>query len=1032
MRPGRANLPLLFAVLAVAGLLFAAGLRLIRIDTDIVSTMPRHDPVIQDALHIFRHHPFQDQVTIDLAAAGADPDTLVACALAVEEELRASGLFRRVGLEDLAGALPLLAGSVAERLPVLFTARQLEEEVRPLLAPESVSRRVEALRGELLTLDGIGQAALIPRDPLGLGELVLARLTHLAPSAASARIHQGHVLSGDGGHVLLTAVPVSAGTDGAAARRLSAYLDGLGERVQRRFAARGLEVRLTPVGAYRAALDNEIIARADVRKVVLFSTAGIALLLILAFPRPWIGLLSMVPGVVGTMAAFFVFALVQPSISILVLGFGGAIISIAVDQGITYLLFLDRPHETFGKETAHEIWSVGLLAELTTWCALVTLAMSSFPFFRQLGLFTALGSGFAFLFVHTVFPLIFPSLPASRERHLPLPGLADRLFSCGVPGAAAAAVVCCGLLLFAKPEFNIDIGAMNTVSQATRKAEEQLTRTWGKIFTKVFLMTEADSPAALQETNDRLLAAIEAGPDRALLAQAFLPSMVFPGRERSAANLLAWRAFWTAPRVDQLRSALGAAGDRAGFVPGAFDPFLALLTPPAGWMLAPEIPEALRPLAGVAKDGGGGPWRQFASLTLPSDGDDAGFFERHRGRARIFAPALFSERLSRLMFEIFVRLLVIVGSAVAILLTVFFLDLGLTLIALVPVVFAMVCALGTMSLLGHPLDIPALILAVIVLGTGINYSLFVVRSYQRYGRARHPAFTLIRSSVLMSALSGLTGFGAMAAADHALLRSAGIAGALGIGYSLLGAFLILPPLLNRRFESPRPSRTPGGLHERIRARYARLEPGARMFARFKLKLDPMFRELADRPIFAQPPRVLLDIGTGYGVPACWLAETYPGVRLYGIEPAADRVRVAGLALGESGTVVRGAAPDLPPGPEGADGAFMLDMVHFLDDGQLGLTLARLRDRLRGGAPLVIRAVLRPIRRRPWSWWADRLWNRLRGLPTTFRSEEELRSILAANGFETERTALSGTKGEMLWIHARRLAAGLAGGESPAG
>ena len=212
------------------------------------------------------------------------------------------------------------------------------------------------------------------------------------------------------------------------------------------------------------------------------------------------------------------------------------------------------------------------------------------------------------------------------------------------------------------------------------------------------------------------------------------------------------------------------------------------------------------------------------------------------------------------------------------------------------------------------------------------------------------------------------------------------------------------------------------INDRIRARYRDLGPHARHFARFKLQLDPMFRELASRPIFAAPPRVLVDIGTGYGVPACWLAETFPGVHLYGIEPSADRVRVAGRALGESGTVVRGAAPDLPPAPEGADGAFMLDMMHYLDDGQLRLTLSRLQQRLAPAAPLVIRAVMRPSRRRPWAWWADRLVNRLRGLPTWFRPEEQIRSALAANGFETEGTFLSGTKGEMLWVYARGSAA----------
>ena len=54
------------------------------------------------------------------------------------------------------------------------------------------------------------------------------------------------------------------------------------------------------------------------------------------------------------------------------------------------------------------------------------------------------------------------------------------------------------MLFFARPGFNVNLSAMNTVSQATRAAEEKLTSVWGDIFSKIFLMTEADSVEALQ------------------------------------------------------------------------------------------------------------------------------------------------------------------------------------------------------------------------------------------------------------------------------------------------------------------------------------------------------------------------------------------------------------------------------------------------------------------------------------------------------------------------------------------------------
>lgn len=474
MKPSTINLRLLLIVLAVSAGLFAIGWQRLQIDTDIVSSLPRNDPVIGDALQIFRNHPMLDQLTIDVGLDRQDPDLLVACAGMLTAQLRSSGLFKSVGLENMGKDLPRLAGYVADHLPLLFSQQELERQVLPLLTPEHVSETLAARRADLLQMGAIGQSAFIAKDPLGLKDLVLARLLYLAPSQ-SARFYKGALISGDNRHLLVTATPLGSGTDTAAARRLAELVTRAQARIQQTFAPQGVQVTLTPVGAYRAALDNELIVRADVRNAIVLATLGIALLLLIAFPRPLIGLLSLLPAMVGTLTAFFVFAWIHPSMSIVVLGFGGAIISITVDHGIAYLLFMDRPCQTFGRAASQEVWSVGLLAVLTTVGAFSVLMITGFPIFQQLGLFTALGISFSFLFVHTVFPRIFPSLPASRRRWLPLPVLADRLFSMGPRGAWAALVFFIVMVFAARPGFNPDLGAMNTVSTATQAAEKKLT-----------------------------------------------------------------------------------------------------------------------------------------------------------------------------------------------------------------------------------------------------------------------------------------------------------------------------------------------------------------------------------------------------------------------------------------------------------------------------------------------------------------------------------------------------------------------------
>jgi len=104
-----------------------------------------------------------------------------------------------------------------------------------------------------------------------------------------------------------------------------------------------------------------------------------------------------------------------------------------------------------------------------------------------------------------------------------------------------------------------------------------------------------------------------------------------------------------------------------------------------------------------------------------------------------------------------------------------------------------------------------------------------------------------------------------------------------------------------------------------------------MFARFKILCDPMFPRLADL-VFS--PKRIVDIGTGYGVPAVWLLELYPEARVYGLDPDEERVRVASWAIGDRGIVQTGRAPDLPDLPEQPDTALMLDMIHLISDEDL--------------------------------------------------------------------------------------------------
>jgi len=1001
--------------------LFCASFFLIKIDTDITGYLPQSDPVISDAGYIFENHPINDQLVIDIGLVRDNPDALVEYGELIEQKLRKSGLFKQVGTRDIQDLIPDLISHILNNLPVMFTKKDLNDKVKPLLENDNIHKRLMDLRSGLMSLKGIGQSEFISKDPFGLKDIVLARLSHLAP-LENLEIYKGKLISPDRKHLLLIANPISSGTDTVFARKITELISAVSNELHRECAENGTGITLTPVGAYRAALDNELIARRDVEKAILLATAGIALLLIFAFPRPLLGLFAFLPALAGTVAAFFVFSLLNRSISIMTLGFGGAVISITVDHAIAYLLFLDRPRKTLGKEASREIWAVGLLATLTTIGAFGALCFCDFPVFEQIGLFTALGIAFSFIFVHTVFPMIFPSMPPANRRALPLRSIVSKFSSLGKKGAYASLFFALGMLFFAKPEFNVKLSSMNTVSEKTVRAEELLTDVWGNsIFQKSYLMTEGKNVRELQKQGDRILKMIDQDLASGVLYTGFIPSMVFPGKERGAQNLEAWREFWSDKRIAALKSSLGKASYNTGFTKEAFEPFFKTISEVPAQPGITEIPPKFIEILGISEKKDKSTWVQFFALTPGKSYDPGMFYERYRSSGRIFDPSFFSLRMGNLLFYTFAKILLIVGISVIALLFLFFLDLKLTFIALLPVLFALVSTLGTLKLIGHPIDIPGLMLSIVVVGMGIDYSIFLVRSYQRYGDDSHPSFGLVRMTVFMASASTIIGFGALCFAEHSLLRSAGLTSLLGISYALIGAFLILPPLLKYIFQGRQNDiSTPGKGRDRVLRRYKKMEPYPRLFARFKLMIDPMFSELPRLLESSARIETIIDVGTGYGVPACWFLERFPEAKVYGIEPNHERVRVASMAVQKRGVIKCGSAPDIPTPPRSADAAFMLDMTHFLTNEEFGLALKRLHSTISHGGRLIIRAVIPPDKHPSWLWRFQMVNLKITGTSCYYRSVEEIKGMIIEAGFKMELCVPSGSNQESAWFIAKAM------------
>lgn len=992
--------PIVIVAALMVGLLFFWETRHLKIETDILESMPHSDPVLDSARQVIRHLPIQDKIFIDLEQAGDDREKLARAASLITDKLNQSGLFIKAGISEEADSFPQLIAHVRDNLPSLFSASDLELKVQPLLTPEKIRDAMAQNRRSLEELGGIGRAEMMAKDPLGLSGVILSRMSSLAP-ANNAQFYNGQLLSADGRHALIIARIAGSGTDTAKAAQIEKLLDDC-RRELSNIAELQDRYILTPVGAYRAALDNETIAKRDTRLAVILTTLGIALLLILAFPRPFIGLLALLPSMVGAIAALFVCSFLFESMSMLAVGFGGAIMAFTVDLGLTYLLFLDQPHRTDGKQVARDVWSAELTAALTTTGAFLLLLISDFTILAEIGVFAALGITFALLFVHVVFPKIFPQMPpAGRTPNRVLLSAINQVAAPARWKVMAAVAFAGVMLIFAKPVFNIDLKAMNSIRPESIAAEQKMQQVWGNLSGRCYVLLEAPTIEQLQKKNQQLMELFSAEVRKGNLAPVFLPSVLFPDEPSARGNYTAWRDFWHQDRVNALRRNLDAAAREYGFAPDAFHPFLNMLASEYSGSVA--IPEKHFEMMGITKTPDG--LIQLSLIPAGKTYQARDFFDRlaPTGLVKIFDADLFNQRLGEFLKKIFFEIALIVCIGLVLVIFVFFLDWRFSLAVLAPVVFALVSTLGTLKLIGHPLDIPGIMLWVVIMGMGIDYAVYYTCTYQRYPDEKSPAMQTVKLAILLSAATTFIGFGVLALAQHALLRSIGLVSLLGIGYSLIGAYLILPYLMGKIFA---PFQFPAGAlaigsreHTRRSVlRYRHLPGYPRVFARFKIMMDPMFREL-DR--YVKNPRRIIDIGCGFGVPATWLLEIYPEAKVFGLEPDEERILMANRVIGSRGYVQAGRAPDLPEVDGVVDYVLMLDMLHYLDDKELELVLGRIYEKLEPGGTLVTRATVPSARKMPWKRWIELMYLKIIKTKGRFRREDEIIRFMSAAGFDVQ-------------------------------
>lgn len=642
--------------------------------------------------------------------------------------------------------------------------------------PDNIQANLQADFRQLTSPQGMATKRLIQLDPLGFRSVLAPRLKQLN-SFSQATVSDGHLFSQDGTAILLMAQSDIPMTDADGATRLIKQFNN---------ACAVLPENITTdiISGHIHTVANATTIQSDLLTISIIALAALVLLFVVFFRTPQAIGVFLMP--LGAMACGLgALALLNQSISAIVIGFGAVLIGISVDFAM-HVYFAIARHRGSPGEATRAVAKPILYCGLTSCAAFGALFLSGIPGIRQLALFSIAGLVASLFFSLVILPL----LCGGATTRAPQSWSIFKLRRPGLPLIAWGCLIGLSLWFGISTSIDPDLRNIGYRPDSIQQTEERFRTLWGDMRGRAVVFAQSDSLEIALQKNDAVYSATESQfPEIQTASLApLLPSV----KTQTESNGL-WDGLWTTETVTGTTSDLRDAGARIGFSARAFLPFEHLLKENPEHIVPDTLDQAS---LGLIKDMFMPESEAQATLVtyLPDSQEVRAFFsptkEAELG-VHLVSNARFKAALEATMKSDIKQFITVSGSAVLLLSFLLFRNIRRSCLALMPAFTGVIAVFGVLGLTNTDLNLFHITALPLVIGLGADYGIFLVsKETQRFDLSTMTAVTA-------SGLTTLAGFGVLTIARHPSLHSMGITVLTGIGAALLCALFVMPHLLRR-------------------------------------------------------------------------------------------------------------------------------------------------------------------------------------------------------------------------------------------
>jgi predicted exporter/lauroyl/myristoyl acyltransferase len=759
-----------------------AGVARLHFDVEVLDLLPSNTPAMQ-GLKVYQQH-FSSARELIVTLQAPDADTAEKAAGAIAAQLRAqSNLVSSVDwqppwIEHPEQTAELIAYLWLNQPPAVF------QKLAGQLAETNLASVVAATREKLATTLSPTDLAQLSYDPLGLTQLPVNNAT---PDFAKG----GEFFSSpDGSFRLLF---VEARGDLAGYRECTDWLNAVKSMIH----ADGCKIGFTGRPAFVAEIS------ASMQHDIALSVTGTALIIAILFWiahrrfKPMLWLLTLLAIILAATLALG--GLIFGTVSVISMGFAAILLGLAVDYAVVhYQEALAQPHLSI-PEIRRAIAPSIFWAAVTTISAFLVLNFGGLPGLAQLGSLVALGVALAALVM--IFAFLPPLFPERMRAHSPSaeaepeaspdplnPLRANLVFA----GTALILVLCTMILRHGFPGMDASTQALEPRGSPAYAALDAIKKNLAQKHEPLWLVAGGKNESDVGQKLDVIEPVLQSAVSNGLLSGYTSPAFLWPRPEFQAANRAAMQKLLS--ERDDFRRAVLAGGfsevalglmnevlntwQRASAQPGVFWPTNHM----SEWIFSKVAARDAHGIYAAAFLYPTGAASSVSALEsqLPKEGVWLSSWETLG--ASVLATV--KQNLWKLVLPM--------SSLVLLSLWLAFQGWREIAFSLAVLLLSGFCLLAMMKICGWSWNVLNLMALPLILGTGVDYSIFMQLALRRHHGNLREARRSVGRALLLCGGTAIAGFGSLGMSSNAGMASLGRVCAVGIAANVLLSVLALP------------------------------------------------------------------------------------------------------------------------------------------------------------------------------------------------------------------------------------------------